>query len=358
MLGIDRRAARYAWSAALVLLLLAALYAVRHTLFVFVVALLFAYLLSPLVDLLDRILPASRTRTPALAIAYLILVAVLVLVGVELGSRVVDQATLLAQRLPDFLSRAAQPAGLPVPQEAQNLKLTILTAIQSQVRQHSQDVVGFIPKVGMKALSYASDLIFVVVVPILSFFFLMDAGIIRQQILELVDEGPRRELVDDIVADVNLLLAQYMRALLILCTATFISYGAFFSIIGVPFGILLAAVAFPLEFIPLVGPLTASVIILLVAGFSGFPHLLWILIFLGAYRLFQDYVLSPRLMSAGMELHPLLVIFGVFAGGELAGVPGTFLSVPVLALLRILYRRFRKARLSARRAPPVAREVA
>lgn len=358
MLGIDRRAARYAWSAALVLLLLAAVYTVRKTLFVFVVALLFAYLLSPLVDLLDRILPASRTRTPALAIAYLILVAVLVLSGVELGSRVVDQATLLAQKLPDFLGRAAQPTSLPVPQEAQNLKLTIFTAIQSQVRQHSQNILGFIPRAGMKALSYASDLIFVVVVPILSFFFLMDARLIRQQILELVDEGPRRELVDDIVADVNLLLAQYMRALLILCTATFVSYAAFFSIIGAPFAILLAAIAFPLEFIPLVGPLTATVIILLVAGFSGYPHLLWILAFLGAYRLFQDYVLSPRLMSAGMELHPLLVIFGVFAGGELAGVPGTFLSVPVLALLRILYRRFRRARLSAHRAPPVSREVA
>jgi predicted PurR-regulated permease PerM len=57
----------------------------------------------------------------------------------------------------------------------------------------------------------------------------------------------------------------------------------------------------------------------------------------------QDYVVSPHLMGRGVELHPLLVLFGVFAGAEVAGIAGTFLSVPVLALFRILYLRLRKA---------------
>jgi predicted PurR-regulated permease PerM len=56
-------------------------------------------------------------------------------------------------------------------------------------------------------------------------------------------------------------------------------------------------------------------------------------------------------MGQGVELHPLLVLFGVFAGAEVAGIAGTFLSVPVLALARIVYVRIRKARLSAHPAP-------
>jgi predicted PurR-regulated permease PerM len=56
-------------------------------------------------------------------------------------------------------------------------------------------------------------------------------------------------------------------------------------------------------------------------------------------------------MGQGVELHPLLVLFGVFAGAEVAGIAGTFLSVPVLALVRILYLRFRKARVSAQLNP-------
>jgi predicted PurR-regulated permease PerM len=94
-------------------------------------------------------------------------------------------------------------------------------------------------------------------------------------------------------------------------------------------------------------------VILVVAGVSGGP-VLGILIFLLVYRLFQDYVLSPFFMGHGVELHPLLVLFGVFAGAEVAGIPGTFLSVPVLALARILFLRLRKARLEAQLATPPA----
>jgi predicted PurR-regulated permease PerM len=137
-----------------------------------------------------------------------------------------------------------------------------------------------------------------------------------------------------------------MRALVLLSLCAFTAYGIFFEVIGVPYGILLAALACLLEFIPMVGPLAASAVILMVGGLSGAP-ILAMLIFLGAYRLFQDYVVSPHLMGQGVELHPLLVLFGVFAGAELAGVAGTFLSVPVLALMRILYLHIRKARITA-----------
>jgi predicted PurR-regulated permease PerM len=86
----------------------------------------------------------------------------------------------------------------------------------------------------------------------------------------------------------------------------------------------------------------------MVAGLSGFHHLLWILVFLTVFRVFQDYVLAPRLLSAGTELHPLVVIFGVLAGGHIAGIPGSFLSVPVLATLRIVYRQLQKKPLESR----------
>ena len=85
MLGIDTRAARYTWTAALVLLFLCLVYLMRTTLFVFIVALLFGYLLSPLVNVIDRLLPGKRTRTPALAIAYLIFLAVLFVVSLVLS---------------------------------------------------------------------------------------------------------------------------------------------------------------------------------------------------------------------------------------------------------------------------------
>jgi predicted PurR-regulated permease PerM len=99
-----------------------------------------------------------------------------------------------------------------------------------------------------------------------------------------------------------------------------------------------------LEFIPVVGSLVAATVILLVAVFSGFPHVLWIIVFLLVFRMFQDYVVSPQLMSAGVEIHPLLVLFAVLAGDQLAGVPGMFFSVPALAALRVVVVRVRSQR--------------
>src|SRR4051795_11956032 len=96
MLGISGKAAKYTWTAALVIVTLALVYRIRSTLFVFVLALLFAYLLSPLVRFLDRWLPGDsirgQVRGGALGLAYLIFIGVMVLMGAQIGTRVVDQA--------------------------------------------------------------------------------------------------------------------------------------------------------------------------------------------------------------------------------------------------------------------------
>jgi predicted PurR-regulated permease PerM len=344
MLGIDARAARFTWTATLVAVLLYLVYMIRSTLFIFTLALLFAYLLSPLVNLLDRVLPASRTRAPALALAYIIFVGLMVLLGVEIGSRVVDQAKALSKDLPPKVTAWAQtPLESPT---LNDIKDKIVDKVQTSIGEWSTDILSALPQAGLKFISVASDLIFLVIIPILSFFFLKDGKVIREHILAIADAGPHRALLDDVLADIHLLLAHYMRSLFLLSLATFTADSIFFSIIGVPYGVLLAAVACLLEFIPMIGPLTAGAVILMIA-LVAHSHVLAVLIFLVSYRLFQDYFLSPHLMGQGVELHPLLVLFGVFAGAEVAGVAGTFLSVPVLALVRILYLRIRKARLVA-----------
>jgi predicted PurR-regulated permease PerM len=339
MLGFDRRAAQYTWTAAAILMLLFALYQIRTALFVFIIALLFAYLLAPLVDFLNRVLPTSRTRTPALIFAYLLLIGALGFAAVGLGSRIADEAnTLLKNQSAEAPPAPAPPSATPPPPMDR-----LMENVRSQIRLHAGDVVSYLPRAGLRVLAFAGNLIWVIIVPILSFFFLKDGHVMWQKLVELIDEGPRRALVEDIAQDVNVLLAQYMRALTILSLFTLTFFSFYLSVTRVPYALLLAAMAGILEFIPMIGPLTAATAIVVVSLISGYQHLLWILIFMGVYRLFQDYVLSPRLMSEGMELHPLLVMFGVFAGGEIGGVAGTFLSVPVLALVRILYRRLERA---------------
>ncbi len=341
MLGLSPRAASYTWTASFVLLLLYVAYLIRGTLFILTVSILFAYLLYPLVDYLNGHLP-SRSRTPALAIVYLTLVGLLVLLGIEVGSQAAEQAASLSQRAPELLEKLKQqPPSGDLPTSVRALQLTVFGTLQSYVYKHYNEFVAALPKVTLEVLRASTSLIYIVIIPVLSFFILKDGRTMRDEILSLIDPGHARELVDELFADVHLLLLQYMRALFSLCAITFVTFAIVLSVMGVPYAILLASIAFPLEFIPLIGPLIAAIVIITVTALAGGVHVLWVVLFLAIYRLLQDYVISPRLMSAGVELHPLLVILGVFAGEQLAGIPGTFLSVPVLALLRVVYHRLR-----------------
>lgn len=345
MLGIDPRAARYTWTAALVLLLVCLVWLVRDTLLVFIIALLLAYLLYPLMDLIDRRLTAN-TRTPALALTFLVVIGIVAVFGTFVGSVVAQQANALAQEAPALLNRFRQE---PVPSApaVQSFKDIALDAIIGQIREHYDEIVSGVPRATLRVLSASRNLIFVVIVPILSFLILKDGRKIRDSFLDLLESG--RRTAEDTLADIHTLLLQYMRALLFLCCATFVTFSIVLSSMGVPYAMLLASIAFPLEFIPVVGPMAAALIIVAVSAASGFAHVWWVVIWLAVFRVFQDYVLSPHLMSQGVELHPLMVIFGVFAGGEIGGIAGIFLSVPVLALMRLLYHRLRKA---AKRSGP------
>jgi predicted PurR-regulated permease PerM len=337
LLGLDIRAARYTWTAVCILLLVALLFRIRATLFIFVLSLLFAYLLWPIVQPIDRRLP-GRSKAPALALVYLALVGVLIAFGIGLGSRVVQQANSLAYKLPELLSKFQPPAVPVISPTVEPLTVTVVTAVQQQLAVHSRDILGVLSNAALGVISRAGNVLYVVLIPILSFFFLKDGRDMRQSLLSFFAAGAHRDEAERIAADLHVLLAQYMRALVLLGFVASLTFGVFFAVMGVPYGILLAAMAFPLEFIPMVGPFVSASVTLLVVALSGSHHLLAVFLFLVAFRLFQDYVVSPQLLSAGMKLHPLLVIFGVLAGGSIAGIAGSFLSVPVLATLRIVYR--------------------
>ncbi|HEY6185987.1 MAG TPA: AI-2E family transporter, partial [Terriglobales bacterium] len=131
-----------------------------------------------------------------------------------------------------------------------------------------------------------------------------------------------------------------IRAQLTLAGLSLLVYSAGLGTMQVEYWLVLGTAGGMLEFIPVVGPLTAAVLIIAVSVLTG-SHWLAVIIFLGIWRLIQDYVVTPRVLGKSTELHPLAAIFGVLAGGEIAGILGIYLSIPVMASLRIVWRRWR-----------------
>jgi predicted PurR-regulated permease PerM len=344
MLGIDPRAARAAWTVFLVALAIATAYAVRETLIVFVIALLFGYLLMPLVDLVARFTPRRVTFGFALAIVYLVLVGVILALAVTVGSRLVEEANNLATRLPDLLKNREWVQQLPLPGWLEPVRARINQALQDELNSGGKDILPYVKSLGGQLLSGAKYIVYVVLVPILAFFFLKDGRGIQQEIVNSLADEKRRPVIEGILKDIDRLLGEYIRALVLLAVASFAANVLFFAITGAPYMVLLAVLSGLGEFLPVVGPAGAAVLVLVVGGLAGYTHLLIYIVFWILFRMFQDYALSPYLMGKGVNVNPVLVLFGVLAGEQIGGVLGMFFSVPVIATLRVLFVRLRRTR--------------
>jgi predicted PurR-regulated permease PerM len=340
MLGIDRRVLSAAWTLFLFALVLAVLYTIGHTLVLFALALFLAHLLGPVVEFVYQFFPRKVPRVAALAIVYLLLIGILAALGATLVPKVAEQAAALASRLPDAI-KTDPLAHIWLPAWLEPVRDKVNQLLMTRVQDLEQDFVPILTGASKEILSGIGSLLSLILIPILSFFFIKDAKEIREAFVETFDPGAQ-PMVNEVLEDLHALLANYIRALVLLSFASFVSMLIFLSAVSAPFPVLLAGVAALLELIPVVGPLTAAVIIITVSAFTGFPHLLWLVVFLALYRVFQDYVLNPYLMSSGVEIHPVLVLFGVVAGDQIAGIPGMFFSVPVIAALRLLLTRVRK----------------
>jgi len=335
---LDPKTLRVLWTVLVVIGALALLYLLRTVLLVLVFAVVLAYLIFPLVKLVERALPRSGRRPFAIGAVYLIVAAALSTLIALVGPRLGRELSALGQKFPE-LSAQIQSGRV-----ISNVfpRWGGAEILDEMIRAHLPQVVEYAQHALTGALGWLSGAWVVIMVPIFAFFFLRDAERIANSVTAAIDdEGGGRKLARTIARDLHSVFGEYIRALVLLCALTFIVWTVLFLIARVPYALVLAAIGGTLEFLPLVGPVAAGITVVSVALFSGFEHPWLLALFIVIWRLVQDYVSSPLIMGRGVELHPALVIFGVLAGGELAGVAGMFLSVPVIAGLRAVWRRLR-----------------
>ena len=335
---IDSRTIRVLITASLFALVLAFLYATRQTLIAFLFAIFFAYLMSPLVSNLEKVL---KSRGLAIALIYAALLALVVLFFVAMGPKVTREGAKLGESLPALLNQLGS-GQFAVQFGSQHHWSDLTTGILRRLLAENRDAITQVAqRIGLRVADVAKQAWMFLLVPILSAFFLKDGRAFSDILLSTIQSRPQREFLEGVLNDLNQMLAHFIRAQLILAALSLVAYWVFLRIMNVPYWLVLGTMGGLLEFIPLVGPLSAAVIIISVSLLLSYPHWIGLVVFLGVWRLIQDYVSSPRIMGRSMELHPLAAIFGVMAGGEIAGILGIYLSIPVMASLRIVFRRWR-----------------
>jgi predicted PurR-regulated permease PerM len=335
---IDSRTTRILFTVLLFALGIGFLYVARRTLMAFLFAIFFAYLVDPAVSRVEKF---TKGRGGAIAVIYVLIVSCLFTFFFFVGPRIGHEAQKLTESLPSLIDRVnsgeiVQQIGIE-----HGVSAATRDELSAYLRAHTGFLLSIAQRAGLRIAEVAKESWLLVLIPILAGFFLKDGTTLSRVALSFVQSKPQREFMQGVIADMNEMLAQFIRAQLILVALSWVAYSSFLGLMKVQYALMLGTAGGILEFIPVVGPLVASVLIVGVALLTGYQHWLIVLIFLLAWRLVQDYAVSPRIMGKSMELHPLAAIFGVLAGGEIAGVLGVYLSIPVMASLRIVWRRWR-----------------
>lgn len=342
---IDSRTSRVLFTALLFAVGLGFLYAARHTLILFLFAIFFAYLINPAVGRLEKLF---RSRVWAITVIYLLLLVALGLFGFLVGPRIARQSARLGASMPGLIDNAStgQLSG-QIGQIAERIGTQhgwsegTQKQIQAFLLSRRDDLSRVAQAGGVRVAESVQQLWVLFLVPILAIFFLRDGGSFHEVLVALVQSRSQREFLQDVLQDLNQMLAQFIRAQLTLAACSLLAYIAILGAMRVPYALMLGTIGGALEFVPLAGPLLAGAAMMVVAILAGYQHWAFLLLFLLVWRMVQDYVISPRVMGVSVELHPLAALFGILAGGEIAGILGVYLSIPVMASLRIVWRRWR-----------------
>ena len=314
---------------------LALLWLARLPVIAFIFAVFFAQLLEPIVARFQAWLRVSRGK--AVAVTYVSIFGGLLIFGFSVGPAVLHQGQRLSETLPNLLDNV----------KSGNIALQLggqhgwSTQTQLRIQQwlidHQTDIARYAHDVTLRLEQLGSNLPWILLVPVLAVFVLKDRAKLASSILQLIGASRNRAFLESVMQDLDTMLAQYVRAQLLLSLFAFVAYGAFLLIVRLQYALAVAAIGGVLEFIPFVGPLLTLGILIAISFLTGYPHWFTLVAFWLVWRGVQDYVNMPRVMGKGLELHPLLAILAILVGGEIAGVLGIFLSIPTVATLRILW---------------------
>ncbi len=318
-------------------------YLVRDALPPFLIAFGLAMLLDPVLDRLER---RGVSRGLAVALTFSVFLAVFITGIVVLLPLGFKESTQLVNRIPaayeqvragidDFMRRNITVL--------QHLRLPLST--EEAWNQYHREIAQYLQEVPRRIFSAfqasAARLIWIVIIPIVTLYMMVDIDRIRARAYHVVPEA-HREVAVQIANKVAAVFGRYLRGLFVVCVGFGIVLGVVLWAFGLPYALLLALVGGVLYAVPYIGPLATIAIAALVAWATrGQPiYTIGIGVTVLVINQIFDQIVTPRVLGAMVGLHPILSIFALMVGGSLFGLIGMIFAVPLAASVIVVLEEF------------------
>lgn len=317
------------------------LWLLRSILLPFVAGLALAYFLDPVADFLERRGISRLVATLLILVTFILVLLLALLIIIPL---LADQLGQFIKQLPGYVEAVQRLIADPGQAWLRDFMGDSLDNIRGSigeiVGQGASWLTGFLGSIWHGGQAVISVVSLIVVTPVVAFYMLVDWD---RMIDSLDNMLPRRhqETIRALARDMDSAVSGFVRGQALVCLILGLFYAVALTMVGLNFGLLIGLGIGILSFIPFVGSLTGLVLSLGVAIAQFWPDWVSILIVLaifGAGQFIEGNILQPRLIGRSVGLHPVWLMFALFAFGALFGFVGLLLAVPIAAAVGVLAR--------------------
>lgn len=309
----------------------------------FIIAFILSFLLDPLVDALQKL---KLSRGVSVLVVGLGFVGVFVLAGILLVPRLIDQASGLAANFSTYVREAqGQLNGLLISLSPILKRFHLPTTTAEWTTQYANQINSAgAAAFGMLAntlSSIASRAMWVIIIPMSTFFLLIDLDYIKAKIVHLTPDKHQSRL-KSISSEVGSVFGKYVRGMMLVAMLYSVVTSILFTLFGLPYALILGAVAGLFYLVPYLGSVIiigmAVVSVLVQPGGSASTAGVLAVILLIENSIIFDLIITPRIAGGSVGVHPVLALFSLTLGARMFGVVGMVFAVPVMASLQVIAR--------------------
>lgn len=297
------------------------------------ISVFFYYLLRPVVNRLVRL---KCNRTAAVLIIYMVIGIILAAFIVGVWPSLRTQVLALVENAPDlFNGLSKQMEGIQqdgmfskwLPQES---------SLLSEVSEYLSKGFNFLTDYITGLYSVISSLALILFIfPIFLFYLLKEGDSLGQLIVKCTPARYRNDM-SEVVKDIDTALSHYIVGKVLINLALGVLMYIGFLIIGLPYTLLLTVAAVILNFIPVIGSVISTIPIVII-GFIESPSIaIWSLVVIFIAQQIQDNLIAPYIYGRQLDIHPMTTIVLVMVGGDMGGIIGMLLVIPVYMMLKII----------------------
>ncbi len=298
----------------------------------FFIALIISYLLHPIVSLLHR---KGVPRSFAVLLIYILFFGSMTIIAMNAFPLLVKQIKDFAEHIPDILSKfngwmdgIRHDHSNPIPDSFQDGIDATLEGLEKNIAAGFSNIMGWIGNtIGI--------IVTIALVPFVSFYILKDYQLLEKTVITFVPKKKRKEVIR-LVRDIDDALGNYIRGQLIVCAVVGILAYIGYLIIGLPYALLLASIVAITNIIPYLGPFIGATPAIIVGLSISWKMSISVLVVNLIIQILEGNVVSPQIVGRTLHIHPLFIILSLLVGGEIGGIVGLILAVPIFAILKVV----------------------